>query len=404
MARFPRSRPRSAAGPSVVLVDEGWWTTPYVATKLRDVGCTIHVATATHDPGIIPRPGELGPGITCERLPPVRDPAFIPALSATLSARPAAVLFPMTETVLYRLWSETSAWEERTFPQVEPWQRALLRDKSALSRFAGEHGVRVPGEYPLQSAEDIRTGIGSLGLPIVVKGVTGIGGGSVRVAETEAEALEAFTAFARWDRCFLQQYIDGPTFYVGGIFMDGEPLRLYGAEVLEKRPLVTGPSIRLRSSTDARMLAPAVEAARALRWTGPTAINVIRGSDGEYYFLEFNPRPWGSMDAGEKVGVDFFVPLATLLAGGVPEPDLGFRDGVESAVFMKFALDRLERGGMKALGTIALEPRAWLDLPWKDRWLLVFALKRLRWEWQNRTADRRRARRAGSVEGAAPQA
>lgn len=362
--------------------------TTYFATRLRDAGCTVHVATAATHSGDLPHPGELGAGITWERLPPVSDPTYLTGLRSRVAARPSAVFFPMTEAILYALWSEPTELDARTFPHVAPWQRELLRDKSAVSRFAAEHGVRVPREYPLDTARDVHAGVAALGLPVVVKGAVGAGGGAVRVARTVADALAAYAAISPTGRCFLQEYIEGATYFVGGLFQDGDPIRLYGAEVLEQRPLETGASIRVRSLGGDALLEPALTVSRALRWTGATAINLMRAADGTYCFLEFNPRPWGSMDVAERVGVDLFTPLVRMLAGGRPEPALGYREGVESAVYMKFALDRLERGGLEGVLTFLRDRRGWMDLPWRSPRLLAFALRRLGWDWRYRTSLR----------------
>ncbi len=195
------AQPYSPA-PAVILLDEGWYATAYMATRLRNAGCSVHIATATNCLGDIPRRGELGPGITSETLPRADAAEYLEALDAVVSARPSAVVMPLTEAIFYRLWRSSTDWDDRIFPLLDGWQRELLSDKSALSRFAADNGVRVPEEYPLLSAGGVRTGVTKLGLPVVVKGVTGVGGSRVRVAQHGGRSSRRIRG-AGWRRSVL---------------------------------------------------------------------------------------------------------------------------------------------------------------------------------------------------------
>ncbi len=154
---------------------------------------------------------------------------------------------------------------------------------------------------------------------------------------------------------------------------------------------------------DEGLLAPALGVARALRWTGIAGMNVMRGVDGLYYFIEFNPRPWGSINVVELAGVNLFRPLAALLSGGSVDPELSYADDVDSGVFIKLAMDRLESGGLEALRAFATEPRAWLDLRCSDPRLSLYAIRRLISHWKARTLERSALKVWLSGHGMAPR-
>ena len=375
-------------GPMVVLVHEGWDLTPYLATQLRNGGCGVHMLTASDDArDVLPGP-HLGPGITEQRVPGVHSDGYVEALDMAVGAYPSAVVLALTEAILSRIWAANPAWSDRVFPHVDPWQRQLLQDKSRLSAYVAARGVRVPPEHAVRCVEDLRDGLRKLGLPAVLKGTTGVGGSRVRVVQSEAEALQAFGILAAAGPCFLQQFVDGPTYVVGGLFHEGEPLRLYAGEVLECDPPVTGPSIRLRSTQDSALLEQAIAAARALRCSGLVGMNLMQNRDGRYSFIELNPRPWGSIGAAETAAVNLFTPFIQMLRGQTVNPRLSCVDGVESGVHPKLAMNRLRGGGLTSLGRLATDPKAWLDAPWRDPRLMAYWIRRLRWHWQSETLRR----------------
>jgi hypothetical protein len=187
--------------------------------------------------------------------------------------------------------------------------------------------------------------------------------------------------------CFLQQYIEGPTYLAGGLFHDGEPIRIYAAEIFE-RAHRTGPSFRHRSVNDPTLLDTALGVFRALRWTGLAQVDLAHGLDGNCYFIEFNPRPWGSIGAAARTGVDMFGPLAELLEGRKPIPDLSSAEGVYTTMFPQVAAQRLRGGTMRSFGCLLREPRIWLNAPWSDPGLALHLARTVWWSWRNGAAGR----------------
>ncbi|MEO6828416.1 MAG: hypothetical protein ABI164_01300, partial [Acidobacteriaceae bacterium] len=139
----------------------------------------------------------------------------------------------------------------------------------------------MPEQQPVSTPASVEKTIHLLGLPIVVKGAVGTGGSTVRLAHTMDEVLAAIAKISREGSCFLQQHIVGPTFLVGGLFRDGEPLRLYAGGKTEcAHP--TGPSLRLRSERNDKLMAEALAVFRANRWTGLASVDMMRGADVKY--------------------------------------------------------------------------------------------------------------------------
>lgn len=380
--RMSTARPQAegtAPKLEAILLDEGWAPTLYAAAGLRKAGCAVHVVTAANGEHLDAK--YLGRKITREIVPPVGSAGYIPAVEAVLAGRPSATVLAFTENVLYRLWDANPRWLTRVYPEFHAWQRELLRDKARLSEYAAQAGIGTPRQRSISSPTDVSAAIEALGLPVVVKGGVGFGGATVRIVHSEREAFQAVEEITKKGSCFLQQYIAGPTFLVGGLFHGGQPLRLYAGEKIECAH-ATGPSLRLRSDDDAALIASALKVFRALGWNGLASVDMMRGQDGAYYFIEFNPRPWGSIAASAETGVDMFGPLARLLAGDIPAPDLSFAKGVESTLFPQVAQARLRAGGVRSLTCIAREPRIWLGAPWRDPGLALHLARYIWWSWR----------------------
>jgi hypothetical protein len=331
---------------AVLLVDEGWVQTIYVARALERAGFRVTVCTANGGTAAYRRRS-----VDWQSAPTVASGELVPYLERIATGFER--ILPLTEAVMAALWSASPPWSDRIFPATTDEQRALLADKYVLLEHMAARGVAIPRQHRidqgrdvdepsqprLTSALDLDAMVRELGLPLVVKGATGSAGERVWIAETRAE-LDDACARARSERgpWSIQEYIPGPTFLVGGLFVDGRPLRLYAAEKLAQHPPRTGPAIHVRSVHDADLLASALHVFRELRWTGIASSDFIRRPDGPFALLEVNPRPWGSIASAASAGVELFAPLAELLGGGTPRASLEFTAGNDCLIFPRYLL------------------------------------------------------------------
>jgi hypothetical protein len=368
--------------PRVLLLDEGWAASLYLAHGLSRAGCDVRAITF----GPIDR-YFLGSFLTQLRAPiPPGGAAYAEFVDRTVEEYQPTHVLPMTDNLLYWAWSTEAPWRRLVYPPTEPRQRELLLDKFELSTYVSGLGVSIPQSVRVRSEAELKSGLEALGLPSVVKGVTGFGGTQVRIVETESQAMSAWRALTKdGSDLFLQRYIKGPTRLGGGLFHEGRAIRIYTTEKMEVYPPRTGPAVRVRSTRDADLLDQLLTVFRGLRWSGIASADFVRGPDGRHYFLEVNPRPWGSISGAANAGVDFFTPLAQALRGNVPEPDLTFRDGVNATMFPDHLHIRLHGGGIRALVRMALDPTGWHGIPWRKPGIAMHLLRRLYRDWREET-------------------
>jgi ATP-grasp domain len=341
---FEAARQSTAAargrGRQILLLEEGWGQTTYLASALEREGYQVTVATAndgaTH---------HRHRSVTWRSMPAVDSAPFLPALTGLMKGTAFDHVLPLSEGIMQRLWDHAGAWSPLLYPATSEWQRRLLKSKHDLIDHMARLGVAVPQQRRLTTemgAVD-EAGLAELarefGLPLVIKAATGAGGARVRVVESMAELEQAIA----WTRAIggewvAQEFLSGATYLVGGVFHDGVALRIYAGEKVEQHPPRTGPAIRMRSDDHGALVGLGEQVFRELRWSGFGSADLIRRPDGRYVLLEVNPRPWGSIAGAAAAGVDLFTPFAALLAGEVPSADLAFAANRDCMIFPRYLL------------------------------------------------------------------
>ncbi len=332
---------------SVLLLDEGWGQTLALASALEDAGLAVTVLTADGGHASYRRRS-----VQWSSVPPIASADFLVHLERWMRT-PFDHVLPLTEDAMWRLADARLGWADRIFPRIDNRQHTLLRDKHILVEHLAALDFAVPRHRRLSPTLDLDAVVRDLGLPLVIKGATGAAGSRVRIVESRGELASAVSrARALGGDWIAQEYVRGPTCLVGGLFLDGEPLRLYAAEKLEQHPPRTGPAIRLRSDDHAALLEAGMRVFRELRWTGFASADLIRDVDGRHLVLEVNPRLWGSFAGATAAGVDLFAPFAELLAGRIPAPDLGFVADRDCRIFPRYLMSpsyRSARGVVHAV-------------------------------------------------------
>ena len=298
----------------------------FTAFGLRDAGCTVSVHAAAGGRG-----SHRGRGISWSLGPPAESSEYLDSIAEAIARERPDVVYPVTEPIQWRIEDAAPQWSSLLPPWLRGCSRAP-RDKRRVSALVAAAGVEVPDEREIGVGSSDAE-LGALGMPVVVKGIRGRGGNATRIVASCDEARSAVQALAaRRIPAFLQRHVRGATYLAGGVFDAGRPLRWYAGVKRIQFPARTGPAAVIESVHDSALDDAARRAIAATGVSGLASADFIRDSDGRYFFLELNPRPWGSLSAAADAGVDMFSPLAALLAGSTPFCDLAFRHGVASSI------------------------------------------------------------------------
>jgi hypothetical protein len=334
----------------VLVLDEGFVSGTLTALGLRRAGCTVHVLGAVGGSHRVESRGS-----TWELAPRVGNPALLPLIR------------------------ERTRGFDAVYPVTEPLQElvnGVRHSKRRTSAAMRDAGLLVPDEADLSDP-------GAFGFPVVIKGDTGRGGcdtfvvNEVQTPRFARGDMGVISSAARDPHFFLQRFIDGHTYLVGGVFDRGRALRFYMARKTVQFPAVTGPAAELLSIEEPALRSAALRAFEVSGVTGIASADFIRDRDGRFWFLELNPRPWGSMAAAADAGVDLLAPLASLWRGEPVTPDLRFTSGIRTATLPLCALSPRMWSTGRAPLALARSIPAFAAFMWNEPRLARHLIERL---------------------------
>ena len=208
---------------------------------------------------------------------------------------------------------------------------AAMGDKIASKKLAGEAQVNtIPGyndvietpERAVQIAKDI-------GYPVMIKASAGGGGKGLRVAFSDKEAFEGFTACRNEarnsfgdDRVFIEKFVESPRHIEIQVLGDahGNVVYLHERECSIQRRhqkvIEEAPSPFISDATRTAMGEQAVALAKAVRYQSAGTVEFVVGKDQSFYFLEMNTRLQVEHPVTESItGIDLVEQMIRVAAG-----------------------------------------------------------------------------------------
>ena len=206
-----------------------------------------------------------------------------------------------------------------------------MGDKITSKKFAAEAGVStVPGYMGLIESNEHAVQIANeIGYPVMIKASAGGGGKGIRVAHSDADMAEGFsavkaealTAFGD-DRVFLEKFIIDPRHIEIQVLGDkhGNIVSLFDRECSIQRRnqkvIEEAPSPLLDDATRKAMSEQAVALARAVNYDSAGTVEFVAGQDRSFFFLEMNTRLQVEHPVTELItGVDLVEQMIRSAAG-----------------------------------------------------------------------------------------
>jgi hypothetical protein len=189
---------------------------------------------------------------------------------------------------------------------------------------------------------------------------------------------------------FAQAYVTGQRCLIGGLFDRGTTLQWFSQRTVESST-PTGPSLRVRSLNDPLLTDYATRIFKGLEWTGLACAEFILADNGEFHFLEINPRPWAAIQAAHCCGVPLMDLFAEFLMGQVRREPMPFVANREVTLFPAFLDSRLATGAGIRWQDIGSHLRSLRAVPWRYPGLLLHFGRKLRWSAQLGAETRRTA-------------
>jgi biotin carboxylase len=174
----------------------------------------------------------------------------------------------------------------------------LLNDKGNFTRFALDHGVRVPQCWLYRRADEVRRDLlgGALDFPVTVKPTNRSGSAGVIHIRDERDAPQL--AGVDYDPILVQRHIVGETIGISVVCRDGKVL----AHATQRRD-----DRRFELFADGDLVANVERLAMAVGLNGPANFDAVRDdASGLAYIVECNPRFWYTIYLPMILGLNFF--------------------------------------------------------------------------------------------------
>src|SRR5216684_385298 len=208
---------------------------------------------------------------------------------------------------------------------------AAMGDKIESKKLARAAGIStVPGHLDvIPDADDAIRIAHEIGYPVMIKASAGGGGKGMRIARSDAEALDGFrsatnearSSFAD-DRVFIEKYIEEPRHIEIQVLGDAHGTLLHLGErecSIQRRHqkvIEEAPSPFLDAKTRSSMGAQAVSLAKAVGYRSAGTVEFIVDRDRNFYFLEMNTRLQVEHPVTEAVtGLDLVEMMIRVAAG-----------------------------------------------------------------------------------------
>ena len=256
-----------------------------------------------------------------------------------------------------------------------------------MVRLAQAAEVPVPRTHVPARETELEPAANELGFPLVIKGDRGEATRNVRIVGRPDDLLRLYQEVKNNEleyngRPALQEFIPGAQYSVGGLFHNGRPLRVCAYRKIFTYPLNGGLTAKTVTERPATLLEAAFALFGELHYTGLGQMQFIRDSrDGQFKFLEINPRVWACIGLAQHAGVDLYTPYADLANGKLVQPDLEYQVGVNYhrfSVEMRLLLERPWQ--LPRFLKDCFDPRIHSDFYWRDpgpHMPSTYALRRL---------------------------
>jgi len=240
-----------------------------------------------------------------------------------------------------------------------PWKGLLLSEpallqrllaKSSVIRLVGEAGIPIPKTLFPASESEMETLGRTLNFPCVIKGEGGESSRTIRIVKSQGEMQASYREVLHGGNSgaagmpYLQEFLTGPTYSVGGLFQNGKAIRMCAVRMALMEPYKAGLMVKGVTERPAKLIENAQRVFETLNYTGyGDADFVLDSRDGQFKFLEVNPEVWANIGVVEHAAVDFHGPYHAMARGESVAPDLAFREGVPFYRVAKRVLSTLKR-------------------------------------------------------------
>ncbi len=186
----------------------------------------------------------------------------------------------------------------------------LFADKAKTARLARERGVKAPDTFIPDSIEEACSFLRDRGrYPLIIKPRRSTSAIGVTIVTDAEKGIASYIDISkRFDLPLIQEFIPpgGRTVGAEFLFYEGREILSFSHERIREFPVGRGPSTYCKNYKGDDALEIGRRLFDGMRYSGFAMVE-LKEHPGtkEFYLVEVNPRPWGSITLPVSVGVDF---------------------------------------------------------------------------------------------------
>ncbi|MEN8257187.1 MAG: ATP-grasp domain-containing protein [Thermodesulfobacteriota bacterium] len=266
---------------------------------------------------------------------PLKNPeAFLNDIDREIKTLDYDVLIPMELSTLLLLSRTRQRFTPHILFPFAPHE--ILRQaasKISAHKAALDSGITAPAGQPITPETDGEQLVNKLGLPLVLKPDMGEGGRGLFYCHDVQDLDAALTIIHKSGNRYLAQEMVARDGYGLGVSIlmgeDQNVLASFTHKRLREYPIQGGPSSLRQATVHEQAERDAVNLLKKIKWQGIAMVEFkVDPRTGTAYFLEINPRFWGSLPLAIKAGVDFPLLLYKWARGQgfeLPESQVGLK-------------------------------------------------------------------------------
>ena len=260
---------------------------------------------------------------------------FLERVLKELQTRQYDVLMPMEDLSVEICIRNRKVLERYTrlpFPTIESFQ--IASDKSQTTRIAEDLDIPTPKTYYISNSTELTRLAGKLSYPVIIKPRRGSGSHGIRIVQSERDFLNRHAEVHKiypWP--IIQELIPyGGGGYGASFLFDqtNNSIASFAHKRIREYPVNGGPSTLRESIPGDEIKEMGVKLLKAIGWEGVAMVEFMRDPrDGQYKFLEINPRFWGSLELAVVSGINFPLLLYKSALGENFETPLNYSLGMK---------------------------------------------------------------------------
>lgn len=207
-----------------------------------------------------------------------------------------------------------------------------LNNKILSFRVAEKSGVPVPKTIIPYNLDDIYSFIKMVGLPVIIKkGWSRSAQHVVKVTTNNFNKISELLSNYKleYGNFIIQKFVEGETYGVSLLMNRGKPRAVFTHKRLREKIFSGGPSTLRISTKNPQLENYAVRLLESVKFHGVAMVEFkLNEQNGEAWFIEVNPRFWGSVGLAINSDVNFPYLLYKIALEGDVNPITTYKEGV----------------------------------------------------------------------------